>query len=315
MGFFSGCKNSNINSFILIIIYLNNILGNVSTSFRQHPKIIKSPLNKNTYHSIRLRNGMKVLMITNPKLDKSACALSVRIGSFNDTRHGIAHFLEHMLYLGTKDFPNESDFDNYVLNRGGYLNATTDDDITVYSFDINPEYFIKALIRFSAFFKTPTFNIELIEKELKAVQSEFDQTYLNDSSRVCQLMNNFYQKHFNIFSFGNKDELFKNAEGDGNITFQKLRDETIQFWENGYDSSFFKLVIYHRYEISKKIKRLFTPIKMRKQEIIIPNLKYDVLHEKNFSSIFNPEFTNKFIFVEPISDIHQIIIKIELPQK
>ena len=54
---------------------------------------------------------MKCLLISDPETDKSAAALDVNVGSALDPRpmHGIAHFLEHMLFMGTKKYPEENE--------------------------------------------------------------------------------------------------------------------------------------------------------------------------------------------------------------
>jgi hypothetical protein len=54
-----------------------------------------------------LPNGMKVLLWSDPKLNTSSAALAVGVGSLADPpqRQGLAHFLEHMLFLGTEKYP------------------------------------------------------------------------------------------------------------------------------------------------------------------------------------------------------------------
>ncbi len=59
-----------------------------------------------------LDNGMKVLLIHDPDVDRSAAALSVGVGHLYDPweKQGLAHYLEHMLFLGTKKYPKVSSF-------------------------------------------------------------------------------------------------------------------------------------------------------------------------------------------------------------
>ena len=47
---------------------------------------------------------------------------------------GLAHFLEHMLFLGTKKYPDEAEYDKFVQSHGGYSNAWTADEATNYRF-------------------------------------------------------------------------------------------------------------------------------------------------------------------------------------
>lgn len=49
---------------------------------------------------------------------KSSAALSMAVGSFRDptTAQGLAHYLEHMLFMGTAKYPDENDYSNvYIL--------------------------------------------------------------------------------------------------------------------------------------------------------------------------------------------------------
>jgi len=71
---------------------------------KNYDNIIKSLGDKRDYKGFILNNGLKVLLISDPETDKSAAALDVNIGSMSDPRdlQGLAHFLEHMLFMGTK---------------------------------------------------------------------------------------------------------------------------------------------------------------------------------------------------------------------
>ena len=53
------------------------------------------------YRGLELQNGMKCLLISDSKTDKSAAAVDVNIGYLVDPIPGLAHFCEHMLFLGS----------------------------------------------------------------------------------------------------------------------------------------------------------------------------------------------------------------------
>ena len=52
----------------------------------------------------------------------------MNVGSYNDPAHrqGMAHFLEHMIFLGSEKYPGENEFSEWVSSHGGYSNATTE---------------------------------------------------------------------------------------------------------------------------------------------------------------------------------------------
>ena len=66
------------------------------------------------------------------------CSLAVNVGSYNDPpeRPGLAHFLEHMIFMGSKKYPQEDSYSNHVSAFGGYCNAYTELEWTNYQFQI-----------------------------------------------------------------------------------------------------------------------------------------------------------------------------------
>ena len=107
---------------------------------------------------IRLENGLELLIISDPHADNSAAAVSVGSGSWNDPADfpGMAHFCEHMLFMGTEKYPDENEFMARVSDQGGMTNAMTASDRTVYMFSSNPEGFPSLLDRFAHFFIDPS---------------------------------------------------------------------------------------------------------------------------------------------------------------
>lgn len=53
---------------------------------------------------------------------------------------GLAHFCEHMLFLGTDKYPSENEYSKFISSHGGITNAYTATDHTNYHFDIAPEH-------------------------------------------------------------------------------------------------------------------------------------------------------------------------------
>lgn len=77
----------------------------------QNP-IIKSLSDQREYVSITLPNQLQCLIIRDEDAELSSAALSMGVGSFKDpmTSQGIAHYLEHMLFMGTEKYPDENDY-------------------------------------------------------------------------------------------------------------------------------------------------------------------------------------------------------------
>ena len=85
---------------------------------------------------------------------------------------GLAHFLEHMLFLGTETYPTENAYSSYLNAHGGHSNAYTDQEDTVYYFDVLNQGFDEALNMFSSFFTCPLFTESATARETNAVDSE-----------------------------------------------------------------------------------------------------------------------------------------------
>ncbi|KAL0732416.1 hypothetical protein Bca4012_008625 [Brassica carinata] len=104
---------------------------------------------------------------------KAAAAMCVAMGSFLDPPEAqdLAHFLEHMLFMGSTEFPDENEYDSYLSKHGGASNAYTEMEHTCYHFEIKREFLQGALKRFSQFFVAPLMKTEAMEREVLAVDS------------------------------------------------------------------------------------------------------------------------------------------------
>jgi insulysin len=150
--------------------------------------ISKSDLRK--YRTITLKNELKVLLIHDPEADKSAASLDVNVGAALDTPpfYGTAHFLEHMLFLGSKKYPKEEEYKSYVKAKGGRTNAYTNITSTNYHFDCSNEGLEGALDRFAQFFISPLLDESQAEREMNAVDSEFNTGLQEDGRRFYKLL-------------------------------------------------------------------------------------------------------------------------------
>ena len=117
-------------------------------------QVNKSPIDKRSYRYFTLENDLKVLVISDPQTDLAAASLSVHVGQFHDPidRQGLAHFLEHMLFLGTEKYPVEGEYKKFITANGGGTNASTSQEMTSYFFRIKNDALESGLDRFAQFF-------------------------------------------------------------------------------------------------------------------------------------------------------------------
>ncbi|PWA98415.1 insulinase (Peptidase family M16) family protein [Artemisia annua] len=173
---------------------------------------------------------------------KAAAAMCVGMGSFRDPleAQGLAHFLEHMLFMGSAEFPDENEYDSYLSKHGGSSNAYTEVEHTCYHFEVKPEFLEGALRRFSQFFVSPLVKTEAMDREVLAVDSEFNQALQSDLCRLQQLQcHTAAPGHaFNQFFWGNKKSLVDAMEKGIN-----LRDQIFKLYNDFYHGGSMKLVI------------------------------------------------------------------------
>lgn len=89
--------------------------------------------NKIEFVEYTLPNGLQVILHQDKSVPKVAVSVMYHVGSKNENpdRTGFAHFFEHLLFEGSENL-KRGDFDRYVQNAGGTLNANTWYDRTFY---------------------------------------------------------------------------------------------------------------------------------------------------------------------------------------
>lgn len=202
-------------------------------------EVLKSPLDSRSYRALTLRNGMKVLLASDPDAISSAAALSVHLGFYSDPEDlpGLAHFCEHMLFLGTKEYPEENSFERFLTANSGSQNAFTTESATTYFFDVSPGALLESLKRFGSFFKEPLFTASATEREVSAIDSEFAKNRESDGFRLQQVLKSTAaeshpERHFGC---GNRQTLL--AKGP-----EVLREELQRYFQ-GYDPRIMALCV------------------------------------------------------------------------
>ncbi|MHC8336147.1 pyrroloquinoline quinone biosynthesis protein PqqF [Pseudomonas sp. LB3P25] len=132
-------------------------------------------LNHPHLHTETLANGLRVTLRHAPDLKRSAAALRVAAGSHDVPLAwpGLAHFLEHLLFLGTERFPAGQDLMAYVQGHGGQVNARTSERTTDFFFELPPQAFSGGLARLSDMLAHPRMNLDDQRREREVLHAEF----------------------------------------------------------------------------------------------------------------------------------------------
>lgn len=180
--------------------------------------ILTPTLKEQKTAKIRLNNGLEAIIISNPQLQQSAVNLVVKAGSYQDPEEhpGLAHFLEHMLFLGTDEYPVEMDFARFLSEHAGDMNAYTMPDYTSYQFSIPPSGLPEALQRFSSFFKNPLLSKSGVTRELNAIDQEFAKGFNSEGKIAYQVLKHLFDPAHPGYRFnaGNSISLAKATPDD-----------------------------------------------------------------------------------------------------
>ncbi|CAG9861964.1 unnamed protein product [Phyllotreta striolata] len=231
----------------------------------------------------------------------AAAALCVGVGSFSDPADvpGMAHFLEHMVFMGSEKYPEENDFDAFIKKSGGSNNASTDMEHTCFNFEVLEKHLPLALDKFSQFFIEPLMKKGAMTREREAIDSEFQMALPSDSSRKEQLLFSLAKSNspVNSFGWGNLQTL------RDNIPDNKLYDGVHKFRKRHYSAHRMTLAIQARMPLDTL------------EELVIDcfsNVPNNRLKKDDFSAYANDVFDtpafNKIYYIKPVKEL----IKLEL---
>jgi insulysin len=282
----------------LIALFLVFIFTACSFSKQQKFEIRK--INGMEFSSMKLANRLDVLLVHDPRFKSSSAAMAVAVGSLEDPEmaQGMAHYLEHMLFLGTKEFPKSDEYSTYMETHGGWDNAYTSDEVTNYMFEVDNGALEGALHRFSRFFVSPTFDATYISREKNAVNSEFEKNIKQDGWRQDRYVNILAKKNhpYKKFSTGNSQTLAA-----------VNREDVIQFYRKYYSANNMKLVVMSSQPLGLLrdwVGKYFSDV---------PNFNSQRPQYEDF--FFDEKDKNRLHFVKSIQDIEEMSILFNVPDE
>ncbi|MGH8385955.1 MAG: pyrroloquinoline quinone biosynthesis protein PqqF [Pseudomonas sp.] len=168
-------------------------------------------LNHPRPHTETLASGLQVTLRHAPHLKRCAAALRVAVGSHDVPLAwpGLAHFLEHLLFLGTERFPAEQGLMAYVQSHGGQVNARTSERTTDYFFELPPQAFAGGLRRLSDMLAHPRMNLDDQQREREVLHAEFVAWSQDEAAQQqLKLFDGLSEAHpLRGFHAGNRDSL------------------------------------------------------------------------------------------------------------
>ncbi len=262
------------------------------------PPAVRAPGDESAVRRLVLDNGLRVLLVSDPRLNKSAASVAVGAGSLDDPegRDGLAHFLEHMLFLGTEKYPDAGRYQRFIDANAGAWNAYTAGSVTNYHFEVRHEAFAEALDVFAQFFIAPLFTPEFTEREINAVNSEFQMRLENDLWRQFQLMQGFFEKSHPEHHF---------AIGNAATLAGTTRDELLAFYRAHYSANRMALALTGKAsldELERLARACFSAVENRRLAPVAPPPVF-----------LPPKPALRLVRMQPVKDLQQLTLLFPLP--
>jgi len=124
---------------------------------------------------LKLNNNL-IIILEKKQTETVTVHATVKTGSNNEIPriNGISHFIEHMVFEGTKKRPDSKTISNEIESLGGELNAYTSNERTCFYVKVPKKHTEKALDIISDIIQNPLFNQKNIEKERKIILKEIN---------------------------------------------------------------------------------------------------------------------------------------------
>lgn len=293
---------ANFGKFLLIYFFIDVILSNKNTS---------------QYHIFTLKNGIQGLIIKDDKITTDGVCITIKAGAQNDRDVlGLAHFTEHMLFLGSKKYPEPTQFVDYVSQYNGKFNGYTTLDRTAFYFKIHKDYFEKSLDIFSQFFIQPLFDSKYINKEVNSVNSEFERNCQQDSRKKEAIIKRISNPNSLMFKFrtGNTKTLL-NYSKENNIDLKKRVEE---YYVKFFNPKNMGIIIMGSKKINEYVdlsEKYFGTIKEKIPETY--NLNKNEFMKINWELPNQPAFEifniRKLVFFETVNEHKEIEITFIVP--
>lgn len=158
-----------------------------------------------------LTNGLRVRLVPQLASSQSAALIRVHAGSHDAPTDypGLAHFLEHLLFLGSRDYPAAESLMPFVQGCGGQLNASTRERHTDLFFQLPASHLENALLRLLDMLANPLLEPDAQRREREVLDAEF-QARAQDAETLCDAALGFAiigAHPFSNFHAGNRDTL------------------------------------------------------------------------------------------------------------
>lgn len=226
---------------------------------------------------IRLNNGLTVVMQQISGVRSVSISIGVKAGSRYETKEtaGLAHFLEHMLFEGTKLYPTAKKLAEQIEKVGGYSGAYTNREHVIYSAKVFEKYIELVFKYLSQIIFNSILDPKTVEKEKGIVVEEIKRT-MDYSERAIW-------EEWMEWIWGNDHSLGRSILGDKK-TIKKITKSKLQtYLQDLYVPQNMILTVvgnFSQLEVEKYVRKYFNVKKAGKtpvlQKVELPKRKIQV---------------------------------------
>ena len=151
-------------------------------------------MSSSEYFVDTLPNGVRLVTVPLPHLHAAELVCYLAVGGRNETDEisGVSHFLEHMVFRGTEDYPTSTDIERAFEAIGGAVNASTDVETTCFHSRVHPAYLAEGLALFASMLLRPKFRELDVERRiiLEEAREDFNEegTQVNPDNLMAALL-------------------------------------------------------------------------------------------------------------------------------
>ncbi len=213
------------------------------------------------YQKHTLKNGLRIVL--SPMLDTETATVIVMAGTGSryesEKENGLAHFLEHMFFKGTKKRPNTLDISRELDAVGAEYNAYTSKDHTAYYAKVDARHLDIALDVVSDLFLNAKLEREEIERERGTILQEINMYEDMPQRRVGE--------HFETLLYG-KHALGRDIAGPKKNIQSFKREDFVRYLRRGYTADNVVVGVagkIHPSEVKKMIEKHFARMRTGKR--------------------------------------------------
>ncbi|MGP2459771.1 pitrilysin [Pantoea ananatis] len=208
----------------------------------------KSEQDPRQYQAITLDNGMTVLLVSDKDAPKSLAALTLPIGSLDDPAQqaGLAHYLEHMVLMGSTRYPEPDSLADFLKKHGGSHNASTASYRTAFYLEVENDALAPAVDRLADAIAAPLLDPVNADRERHAVNAELTMARARDALRMGQVgAETINPAHPAAHFYGGNLETLRDKPGSN------LHQALLDFYHSHYSANLMKAVIYSNQSLAQ----------------------------------------------------------------